>query len=276
MNGTTVFITGATAGMGLHLARNLALRGATLLLHGRRPDRLEQLAQELRQWSPEVRTYVADLADLRQVYAMTARIRDVEPRLDVVVNNAAVDLADQQERKISHDGYELRLAVNHLAPYLLVQELAPLLAASAPARVVNVASMGQAPIDLDDLMFTRDYDAVQAYCRSKLAMIMATFELASQLEDRRITVNAVHPAHLMDTAMVRNSGFTPVTTVDDGVLPTLRLIADSALRDVTGRYFFRFDEARAHEQAYDLPTRAMLLTETITLTSMAALTRQRR
>jgi NAD(P)-dependent dehydrogenase (short-subunit alcohol dehydrogenase family) len=267
MNGTTVLITGATSGMGLHLARNLALRGATLLLHGRSPDRLDQLAGELRRMTPEVRTHVADLADLRQVSAMAARIRETEPRLDVLVNNAAVGLAGP--RQVSRDGHELRLAVNHLAPYLLVQELAPLLAASAPARVVNVASMGQAPVDLDDLMFTRDHDAVQAYCRSKLAMIMTTFELAGQLADRGITVNAVHPAHLMDTAMVRDGGLTPVTGVDDGVLPTLRLIADSALHDVTGRYFFRFDEARAHEQAYDPAVRAALLAETVALTAAA-------
>ena len=274
MNGSTVLITGATAGLGLHLARNLALRGATLLLHGRRPDRLEQVAGELRQWTPEVRTHVADLADLRQVRAMAARIRDTEPRLDVLVNNAAAGLAGRQ-RMISADGHELRLAVNHLAPYLLVRELTPLLAASAPARVVNVASMGQAPVDLGDLMFTRDFDAVQAYCRSKLAMIMATFALAGQLEERRVTVNAVHPAHLMDTGMVRDGGLTPVTGVDDGVLPTLRLVADSALHDVTGRYFFRFDEARAHEQAYDPAVRAALLAETIALTGPEALTPRR-
>ncbi|WP_309238712.1 SDR family NAD(P)-dependent oxidoreductase [Actinoplanes aureus] len=155
-----------------------------------------------------------------------------------------------------------------------MRELTPLLAASAPVRVVNVASMGQAPIDLDDLMFTRDHDAVQAYCRSKLAMIMATFELAAQLEERGITVNAVHPAHLMDTSMVREGGLTPVTTVDDGVLPTRQLITDSDLRGVTGRYFFRFDEARAHEQAYDPAVRAALLARTDAMTSAAALTPQ--
>jgi NAD(P)-dependent dehydrogenase (short-subunit alcohol dehydrogenase family) len=255
VEGKTILITGATAGMGRQLARDLAGRGATLLLHGRDPERLDRVAEELGAGTT-VRTYLADLADLDQVRGLAASIRQVEPRLDVLVNNAAAP--GGTDRETGRQGYELRLTVNHLAPYLLTRELTPLLAASAPARVVNVASMGQEALDFDDLMFRRDYDGIRAYCRSKLAMIMGSFELSEELSGQGITVNAVHPAHLMDTPMVRDSGLVPVVTVHDGALPTLRLIIDSALGEVTGRYFDRFDEARAHEQAYDAVARARL------------------
>ncbi|MEV0429111.1 SDR family NAD(P)-dependent oxidoreductase [Micromonospora sp. NPDC050495] len=258
MDGKTILITGATTGLGRQVARDLAGRGATLLLHGRDPERLVRVAGELGA-EATVRTYPADFADLAQVRGLADRIRQVEPRLDVLVNNAAVGGgSDPTRREISRQGHELRLTVNHLAPHLLTRELTPLLAASGRARVVNVASMGQAPIDFDDLMFNRHYDGVQAYCRAKLAMIMSNFDLAAELGGHGITVNALHPAHLMDTPMVRTSGLAPAVTVHDGALPTLRLIIDSALGKVTGRYFDRFDEARAHEQAYDGVARARL------------------
>ncbi|MFE7326850.1 SDR family NAD(P)-dependent oxidoreductase [Streptomyces sp. NPDC057565] len=264
--GGTILVTGATQGLGRRLVLDLAVRGAaaTLLLHGRDGGRLDDVAAEVRSAAPgtEVRTQLADLADLDQVRAMAARILDTEPRLDVLVNNAAVGGgATPDRREVSRQGYELRFAVNHVAPYLLTRELLPLLTASAPARVVNVASMGQAPVDFDDVMVERDYEGLDAYCRSKLAMIMSTFDLAAELAEGAgtgVTVNALHPAHLMDTRAVREYGFTPAVPVDEGVRPVVRLITDPALATVTGRYFDRFTDARAHEQAYDPAARARL------------------
>ncbi|MBO2454470.1 SDR family NAD(P)-dependent oxidoreductase [Actinomadura barringtoniae] len=252
---TTVLVTGATQGMGRHLALELAAQGATLLLHGRDKKRLDKVAADVRAAGVPVRTYLADLADLDQVRAMAADIRSAEVRLDALVNNAAVGGgSDPTRREVSAQGYELRFAVNALAPYVLIRELAPLL--SEAARVVNVASMGQEAIDLDDPMMEREYDGLPAYCRSKVAMIMMTFDLAEELADRKVTVNAVHPAHLMDTPGVREFGLTPVTGTDEGVRPTLRLLTDPELARTTGRYFHQFEERRAHEQAYDLDARA--------------------
>ncbi|MFI6449623.1 SDR family NAD(P)-dependent oxidoreductase [Kitasatospora sp. NPDC050543] len=257
----TVLITGATQGLGRHLALDLARRGATVLLHGRDRSRLDDAAAEVRAAAPTVavRTYLADLADLDQARDLAARILAAEPRLDVLVNNAAVGGgAHPARRDVSRQGHELRFAVNHLAPYVLTRGLLPLLAASAPARVVNVASMGQAPIDFDDVMMERDYEGLEAYCRSKLAMIMSTFDLAAELADRGITVNVLHPAHLMDTRAVREYGLTPAVSIDEGVRPTARLITDPALAGVTGRYFDRFTERPAHAQAYDPAARTRL------------------
>ncbi|MFC9531653.1 SDR family NAD(P)-dependent oxidoreductase [Streptomyces sp. NPDC057717] len=269
MNPRITLITGATQGLGRGIALDLATRGDTLLLHGRDAGRLEAVVADVREAAPDatVRTYLADLSDLGQVRAMADRIRGAEPRLDALVNNAvAGGGAEPLRREVSAQGHELRFAVNHLAPYALIRGLLPLLTASAPARVVNVASMGQERIDFDDVMLERDYEGLRAYCRSKLALIMATFELGAELEGTGVTVNALHPAHLMDTEGVRAYGLTPVTGIDEGVRPTVRLITDPELGSTTGRYFDRFTDARAHEQAYDKEARRRLMALTDELT----------
>ncbi|MET9437299.1 SDR family NAD(P)-dependent oxidoreductase [Streptomyces sp. NPDC006551] len=262
MNRRTVLITGATQGLGHGIALDLAARGHTVLLHGRDRARLAAVADEVRGSGPEatVRTYHADLSDLGQVRAMAARIRAAEPRLDGLVNNAvAGGGAEPLRREWSAQGHELRFAVNHLAPYALIRALLPLLTASAPARVVNVASIGQERIDFDDIMLDEGYEGLRAYCRSKLAMIMATFDLAAELEGTGVTVNALHPAHLMDTRGVRAYGLTPRVGIEEGVRPTVRLLTDPELAGTTGRYFDRFTDARAHEQAYDTEARKRLM-----------------
>ncbi|MFG2139097.1 SDR family NAD(P)-dependent oxidoreductase [Streptomyces sp. NPDC048650] len=268
MSRPTTLITGATQGLGRGLALDLAARGGTLLLHGRDRARLDAVAAEVRAVAPNatVRTYLADLSDLDQVHALAAEIRAAEPRLDGLVNNAvAGGGAEPLTRELSAQGYELRFAVNHLAPYALTRDLLPLLTASAPARVVNVASIGQEAIDFDNVMLERDYEGLRAYCRSKLALIMATFELAAELDGTGVTVNTLHPAHLMDTEGVRAYGLTPATGVEEGVRPTVRLLTDPELASTTGRYFDRFTDARAHEQAYDAEARARLMRLTRTL-----------
>ncbi|WP_128983873.1 SDR family NAD(P)-dependent oxidoreductase [Streptomyces roseicoloratus] len=258
----TTLITGATSGMGRALALDLAARGGTLLLHGRDPGRLEAVAAEARTAHPgtTVRTYLADLSDLDQVHALADRVRAAEPHLDGLINNAVAGGGSRPlVRELTPQGHELRFAVNHLAPYALTRGLLSLLTASAPARVVNVASIGQETIDLDDVMLERDYEGLRAYCRSKLALIMATFELAHELDGTGVTVNTLHPAHLMDTPGVRAYGLTPEVATEEGVRPTVRLLLDPALAGTTGRYFDRFTDTRAHEQAYDTDARARLM-----------------
>ncbi|WP_234900077.1 SDR family NAD(P)-dependent oxidoreductase [Streptomyces filamentosus] len=258
----TTLVTGATQGLGRGIALDLAARGGTVLLHGRDAGRLAAVAAELRALDAggEVRTYRADLADLDRVAELAARIADAEPRLDALVHNAVVGAGPRPlEREVSAQGHELRLAVNHLAPYALTRGLLPLLTASAPARVVNVASLGQEPVDLDDPGFEKGYEGLRAYCRSKLALVTATFALAGELAGSGVTVNALHPAHLMDTEGVRAYGLTPLVGVEEGVRPTVRLVVDPGLAGVTGRYFDRFTDARAHEQAYDPEARRRLM-----------------
>ena len=258
-----MLVTGSTDGLGRALARVLAGRGATVLLHGRSSERLEDSLREMRDatGSDRLRGYLADFASLEEVGRLAGEVERDWTRLDVLVNNAGIGAGNRGgAREESADGLELRFAVNYLAPFLLTSLLVPLLTRSAPARIVNVASAGQAPIDFDDVMLERRYDGSRAYAQSKLAQIMFTFELAERLRagGAGVSVNALHPASLMNTKMVYESFGYTMSTVEEGVEATLRLAASPDLNGVTGRYFDRLREARAHEQAYDPEARRRL------------------
>jgi NAD(P)-dependent dehydrogenase (short-subunit alcohol dehydrogenase family) len=258
----TVLVTGSTDGLGRALARELAGRGATVLLHGRSSERLEDSLRELREATGSVRLrgYLADFASLDEVRRLAGEVKRDVGRLEVLVNNAGIGAGKDGAREESADGLELRFAVNYLAPFLLTSLLLPLLVRSIPARIVNVASAGQAPIDFDDVMLERGYDGGRAYAQSKLAQIMFTFELAERLrgDDEGVTVNALHPASLMNTKIVYESFGYTMSTVEDGVEATLRLAVSPDLDGISGRYFDRLREARAHEQAYDPEARRRL------------------
>jgi NAD(P)-dependent dehydrogenase (short-subunit alcohol dehydrogenase family) len=258
----TILITGATDGLGRALAHQLAGRGARLILHGRDAGRLDQTAKEIagQAGGEPPRTVRADLAELAQVRRMGDEVRELTGRLDVLVSNAGIGSGepDGRERRTSADGYELRFAVNYLAGFLLTVDLLPLLRASAPARVINVASLGQHPLDFSDLMITRGYSGTRAYGQSKLAQIMSGFELASRVPADQVTANSLHPATFMPTKMVTEEiGYT-IDSLSDGVAATSRLAIDPALTGVTGRFFDRTQEARANAQAYDPAARAEL------------------
>jgi NAD(P)-dependent dehydrogenase (short-subunit alcohol dehydrogenase family) len=146
-------------------------------------------------------------------------------------------------------------------------DVLPQLKRSAPARIVNVASIGQRPFDVDDPMMERGYDGTEAYRRAKLALIAYTFDLAEELAGTGVTANCLHPASLMPTTMVRQAGTGQIDSLERGLRSTLRLVVDPALAGVTGRYFDREREARALDQAYDLDFRKRLRALTESLTS---------
>jgi NAD(P)-dependent dehydrogenase (short-subunit alcohol dehydrogenase family) len=255
LTGRTILITGATDGLGRQLALDVAGAGATVLAHGRRQERLDALTDELDDGA-RVKTYLADLASLEEVRDLADRVIAHHDALHVLVSNAGVGAGE--ERLLSHDGHELRFAVNHLAGFLLTRRLLGLLRAGAPSRVVNVASVGQAAIDFDDVMLERGFSGSRAYAQSKLAQIISTFDLADELAGDGVTVNALHPATLMDTTMVRETFGGARTTVREGADATLRLIADPALEGVTGAYFQGTREAEPDPQANDPQARAAL------------------
>ncbi|MFF3561625.1 SDR family NAD(P)-dependent oxidoreductase [Streptomyces sp. NPDC002574] len=265
----TILITGASDGLGRALAEDLAADGRhTLLLHGRDPDRLSDVAA-----ATGAQAYRADLSSLAGVRRLAADVSAAHDRLDVLVNNAGVGFhATGTDRLTSQDGHELRLAVNYLAPVLLTRELLPLLRRSAPSRVVNVASVGQQPIDFGDPQLTRDYTEVAAYCRSKLALIGHGLDLAEELSGSGVTVNSLHPASYMPTAMSRASGMDVVDSLEQGVAATRRLVDAPELAGVTGRYFDGEQEARASAEAYDAEFRRRLadLTAELLRTDRAA------
>jgi NAD(P)-dependent dehydrogenase (short-subunit alcohol dehydrogenase family) len=244
-----ILVTGATDGLGKGVATDLAARGATVLLHGRSPERLERTLADIRgtTGSDRLRTYRADFGSLADVRAMATSLRSAEDRLDALVNNAGIGFLP--ERAESADGHELVFQVDYLAGYLLTRELLPLLEASAPARIVNVASAGQMPLDFDDPMLLQGYDARRAYCQAKLAQITQAVDMAGRLGGG-VTITALHPSTFMPTKIL-GPGMEPMSTVQEGIDATVRLVADPSLEGVTGVYFDVQREARADAQAYD-------------------------
>ncbi|MFE9423100.1 SDR family NAD(P)-dependent oxidoreductase [Kitasatospora sp. NPDC006697] len=257
----TILITGATDGLGRALAVRLAAPGTLLLLHGRSAERAEETARQVRALGGAAEVHLADLGGLRQADRLAETVLGAHGHLDVLVNNAGVGAgAPGAPRELSADGYELRLAVNYLAGFLLNGRLLGLLdAAPLGGRIVNVASAGQAPVDFADPHLSRGFDGFEAYRRSKLAQILHTFDLAERLAAgrSRVTVNALHPASMMATTMVREAGIEPWSTVEQGVEAVHRLVAGPA-GERGGRYYDGTREARAADQAYDPRARARL------------------
>jgi len=274
--GKTILITGSTDGVGRHVALELATVGATVLIHGRNRERAESLLGEIRKRGNNAAAfYQADLSSLTEVRELAARIRKEHERLDALINNAGIgSRSGGAQRRTSAEGYELRFAVNYLAGFLLTRLLLPLIVASAPARIVNVASAGQYPIDFEDVMLTRGYDGGRAYAQSKLAQVMFTVDLAHELEGSGVTVNCLHPATYMDTTMVREGGISPISTVDEGAAAILNLVRSPALEGRSGLYFDRQRESRANPQAYDAAARDRLRRLSLELTGSAVAARK--
>ena len=262
LKGKTVLITGSTDGLGREVARRCAALGAHVIVHGRNRERGEAVVAEIaRGGNGSARFYAADLASLDQVRRFAEQINRDYQRLDVLVNNAGIWVRDRQ---VSADGHELHFAVNYLAGFLLTHQLLPLIVRSAPSRIVNVASGAQSPIDFGDVMLERPGRAAQGYGQSKLAQIMFTFDLAKELDGKNVTVAALHPATMMDTTMVRESGMPAQSSVDEGARAVLHLVAGSGVRH--GEFYDGTRPARAHRQAYDEAVRAQLRSLSIELT----------
>jgi NAD(P)-dependent dehydrogenase (short-subunit alcohol dehydrogenase family) len=245
-------VTGATSGLGLATVRQLAGLGATVIVVGRDAAKCAGVAESISSGSAAggaVDWLVADFADQDAVRRLAAEAEERYPRIDVLVNNAG---ATYPKRRLTPEGVELTLAVNHLAPFLLTTLLLDRLRESAPARIVNISSVAHenARFDFDDPAMERGYRPFAAYGRSKLANLWFTYELARRLEGSGVTVNAVHPG-LVRTALgdhsgaLRRAGWRLLHVVyrkhslapEQGASAITHLATAPELEDVTGRYF---------------------------------------
>jgi NAD(P)-dependent dehydrogenase (short-subunit alcohol dehydrogenase family) len=250
--GHTCIVTGATSGLGLATARELVRRGHSVVIVGRNGAKCAGVARPLAldaRPGCAVDWLVADFADQRAVRGLAAEVERRHPGVNVLVNNAG---ATFRKRRITDDGVEMTLAVNHLGSFLLTTLLLDRLRANAPARVVNVASVGHehGRFDFNDIGMEHGYRPIAAYNRSKLANVLFTYELARRLEGTGVTANALHPG-LVRTALGDHNGLVRRTgwrllllaygssslTPEQGA-DTIVFLADcNALDGVTGRYF---------------------------------------
>ena len=251
-------VTGSTQGLGEEVALRLGSMGYHVIVHGRSVERGEGVVEAIESNGGSAEFRRADFLELEQVRELAGGILADFDHLELLINNAGIGSAEEGlERTV--DGVEPVFQVNYLAHLLLTERLLPLLEAGAPARIINVSSAAQAPIDFDDVMLENwepdEGQIGRPYAQSKLAQILHAFELAERLDGTGVTVNALHPATFMDTYMVRRAGIEPRATVDEGADAVMQLVTD----DVgSGHYFRDMESVRAHEQAYDAEARRKL------------------
>ena len=239
-------VTGASSGIGRWIALGLAQAGYRLVL----PVRDEARAGATRDWLMQREPGAAlefvfvDLASVAGTRAAAREIAGRHPRLTLLVNNAGVFLA---HRERTAEGHDKVLAVNHLAPFVLMRELAPVLAAGAPSRIVTTGSStsDRARIDPTNLDLEHGWRMVRAYSQSKLAVMMATFETARRLVAQGITANVVHPG-MVATSLVRTPGLIGmawrlmaplIRTEQQGAATPLHVALADELAGTTGQYF---------------------------------------
>ena len=287
-----VLVTGATDGVGKLVAQRFAGEGARVLLHGRNAAKGAAVLDEIKQntGSEKLEFFCADLSSLAEVRKLADEIKGKHERIDLLINNAGigashgatlassgpverteVDHPVPEALEVSKDGHELRLAVNHLSAFLLTNLLKQQLAKSDRPRVVAVSSIGQSPIDFDDLMLTSGQDEMHAYRQSKFAQVMFTFELADRFKDIGVTAVAVHPASFMSTKMVIEGGLTPKTTPEEGAEAIYKVATDPSIKGQSELFFNTTEPARAKDdQAYDPATRDRFWDISAKLTGLAA------
>jgi NAD(P)-dependent dehydrogenase (short-subunit alcohol dehydrogenase family) len=281
MNGQTCLVTGATHGVGLATARALAAAGASVVLHGRDPQRTRTIADDLaRETDVPVRAVHADFARLADVRALAAELDASLARLDVLVNNAGMLSA---RRALSADGYELTFAVNHLAPFLLTNLLLPALRRAAAARIVIVSSAAHARARLDfaDLMNEHVAPGLGgAYARSKLANLLFMRELAARLRGSAVTTNALHPgvvaSHLFQNLpaplrlLVGTAGRLAMLSPEEGARTSVYLASSPEVAGTSGGYYVRCRPATPSRAAQSDADAARLWQESARLTALRA------
>lgn len=278
IDNSVYLVTGANAGMGRAIATALARRGATVVMVCRDPGKGEEARREIVRLtgSGTVDLLIADLASQESIRRLAREVQERYPRLQILVNNAG---AHVQERRLSVDGVELNLAINHLGSFLLTNLLLDTLRANAPARIVNVASASMTrTLDLNDLQSERAFAPFAAYGQAKLAMVLFTYALARRLAGTEVAVNALHP------------GITATTIVDDVAPPLARpflglikrfllspeegartalFLATSPVVDgVSGKYFIREKEHRSVPISYDEALQERMWAISTTLTGL--------
>lgn len=251
MQGKICLVTGATDGIGRVTALALAKMGATVIGVGRDPRKAERVAAEGRSLPGTLEMMTADFSSQAEIRAFAAEFLRKYDRLHVLVNNAGAIIPEYRE---TVDGIEMTFAVNHLSAFLLTNLLLDLLIASAPARIVNVASSvheGEV-IDFDDLGSKRRYSLWTAYGKSKLANVLFTYELARRLAGTGVTANTLHPGYIAtNLAPAAGLKMSPPLTPEQGAETQIWLASSPDVEGITGKYFSRKRETKSSKESHD-------------------------
>jgi NAD(P)-dependent dehydrogenase (short-subunit alcohol dehydrogenase family) len=259
----TCLVTGASSGIGLVAARELARLGAGVIMVCRDGKRGEAALNEVvaATRNQKVELMLADLSSQEEIRRLVRRIQATKRPLNALLNNAGVVML---KRTLTVDGIETTFAVNHLAYFLLTNLLLDRLIDGVPARVVNVASdahrLRGVRMRFDDLESSREYKAMRVYGQSKLANILFTRELARRLEGTGVTVNCLHPG-MVSTRLAANNGFIAKAAIwalkpfsltpEQGAETSVYLCSSPAVEGVTGKYFAAKQERRPSRAAQD-------------------------
>lgn len=261
-----ILITGSTDGIGKLVAERLAKEGHTIYLHGRSQNKLDNVIAEVKEQSKntKIKGFMADFADFDSIKQMIYFVKREVPKIDVLINNAGVFNSSVAENKA---GLDIRYMVNYFAPYLLTNQLLPLLESGTNARIINVSSAAQSSISYPVFYGQQKVSESEAYAQSKLALTMWSFDLAKTLSD--ITVVAVNPGSLLNTKMAIEAFGNYWSPADKGANILYELAVCEEYKGVTGVYFDN-DQGSfglAHQDAYDnlLLQKLVEKTDTITL-----------
>jgi len=257
----TILITGSTDGIGKGTALKLAKDGHKLYMHGRNANKLALAVQSVQEESQndEVHGFIADFSDLTAVQTMARQVKENIGELDVLINNAGVYKTPSDLNK---DGLDMRITVNYLAPYLLTNELLPLLKKSEEPRIVNLSSAAQSPVIYPVLNGSARQAMGQTYAQSKLALTMWSFYLAKT--EPHLSVIAVNPGSLLNTKMVKETFGNHWSPAEKGINIVYDLAVSDDYKGVTGKYFDNDKGAfaKAHQDAYDQGKINRLIEET--------------
>lgn len=259
--GKYVLVTGATSGMGKVTARQLAERGATVVLTGRNAEKTQATVQEIQRQVPnsDVKSLVADLTSLAQARSLAQAYRDTYTRLDVLIHNAGGMFGSRQ---LSADGQEMTFALNVFAPFLLTHLLLDPLQASAPARIITIASAQHAgkQVPFEDMTHQQAYKPLQVYAEAKLMAIMFTYALARRLQGTNVTANTLHPGVVATNFGKDAGGMWPVMftllapfelSPEKGAQTSVYLASSPEVATVSGEYFVKSKPARSSEASHD-------------------------